>query len=70
MGEFQKMADVARGKRSRHSRLKDEKESRVAVLPDEKEQQRAARRKAAKRFGKGGSGRASTVMSTDNRLGG
>lgn len=42
----------------------------VAALPDEEELQRKSRKDAAKRFGARGSGRASTILSSDEgRLG-
>ena len=45
-------------------------EKPVAPLPDEEETRRSTRRRAALRFGRLGSGRASTVLDTSNTLGG
>ena len=43
----------------------------VPVMPDEDQERRAARRRAAMRFGSAGSGRASTILTSGNQpLGG
>ena len=58
--------DVVRGKKRKKPKPKP-----PIVMPDEEETQRSARRRAARRFGRSGSGRASTILSADNeRLGG
>jgi hypothetical protein len=41
----------------------------VAALPDEEEQRRKGRKDAALRFGQRGSGRASTILSDEGKLG-
>lgn len=45
-------------------------EKPVAPIPDEEEVRRSTRRRAALRFGRLGSGRASTILDTSNTLGG
>lgn len=71
MGELKKLGqqqiDFLRGKKGK----KNKRKSSEIVLPDEEASQIVARKKAARRFGPRGSGRASTILSNQGqRLGG